>query len=71
MVELRLGGLFRLLGRIALSLAVLLDPVVYGSFGPWLVWYALGVSLAATLAATVYPAWFAVRTDPAEALRAV
>jgi len=50
---------------------VLLDPVVYGSFGPWLVWYALGVSLAATLAATVYPAWFAVRTDPAEALRTV
>lgn len=57
-------------GEVAIE-NVLLDPVVYGSFGPWLIWYALGVSLAATLAAAVYPAWFAVRTDPAEALRTV
>jgi len=57
-------------GEVAIE-NVLLDPVVYGSFGLWLVWYALGVSLAATLAAAVYPAWFAVRTDPAEALRTV
>jgi ABC-type lipoprotein release transport system permease subunit len=50
---------------------VLFEPVMYGSFGLWIVGYALAVSLAATLAATAYPAWFAVRTDPAEAIRTV
>jgi ABC-type lipoprotein release transport system permease subunit len=50
---------------------VLFDPVVYGEFGPWIVWQALGVSLAATVCASIYPAWFATRTDPAEALRVV
>jgi ABC-type lipoprotein release transport system permease subunit len=48
---------------------VLIDPVMYGSFGAWVVWYALGVSIAATLGATVYPAWRAARTDPAQAMR--
>ncbi|MFC1462862.1 ABC transporter permease [Verrucomicrobiota bacterium] len=50
---------------------VLLDPVMYGSFGLWIVWYALGISLVSTLAASIYPAWFATRTDPADALRVV
>ena len=48
---------------------VLLDPVMYGSFGTWIVWYALTVSLTATSLATIYPAWFATRTNPADALR--
>lgn len=52
-------------------LGALMDPYWYGDFGPWLIGYALGVSLAATLAAGLYPAWFALKTDPADALRAV
>jgi ABC-type lipoprotein release transport system permease subunit len=48
---------------------VLIDPVMYGSFGSWVVWYALGVSIVSTLGATAYPAWRAARTDPAQAMR--
>jgi len=50
---------------------VLLDPHMYGDFGLWVLWFALGVSLMATLVASIYPAWFATRTDPANALRMV
>ncbi len=50
---------------------VLFDPIIYGSFGTWMVWQALGVSLAATAAASIYPAWHAARTDPAGSLRTV
>jgi ABC-type lipoprotein release transport system permease subunit len=35
----------------------------------WLVPYGLTLSLFATLLASVYPAWYASRTDPAAALR--
>ena len=48
---------------------VLFDPRMYGNFGLWLLWHALAVSLAATVVAAAYPAWFVVRTAPAEALR--
>jgi len=48
---------------------VLLEPVMYGSFGTWIVWYALAVSMGATLAASIYPARFAMKTSPADALR--
>lgn len=50
---------------------VLLDPHMYGDFGIWLVWYALGVSVVATVAASIYPAWFATKVNPADALRMV
>jgi ABC-type lipoprotein release transport system permease subunit len=50
---------------------VLLDPRIYGDFGLWVLWFALGVSLLATLIASIYPAWFATRTDPTNALRMV
>lgn len=50
---------------------VLIDPYIYGDIGVWLVWHALAVSLAATMLASLYPAWFAIRTNPAEALRVV
>ena len=50
---------------------VLWDPVIKGGFGPWVVWYCLWVSLAATVVASIYPIWFATRVDPAKALRAV
>jgi ABC-type lipoprotein release transport system permease subunit len=57
-------------GELAVE-GVLFDPYVYGDFGVWIVWYALGVSVAATTIAAVYPAWFALKTDPAKALRVV
>lgn len=50
---------------------VLLDPVIYGDFGVWILWFASGISLAASVVASLYPAWFATRTDPANALRMV
>jgi ABC-type lipoprotein release transport system permease subunit len=48
---------------------ILLDPRLYGSFGPWLLAYALAISISATIVASAYPAWRATRLDPAEALR--
>lgn len=50
---------------------VMLEPYVYGDFGVWIVWYALAVSLAATITAALYPAWFALKTNPATAMRTV
>jgi len=57
-------------GEISLA-GVLMDPIIYGSFGPWIVTYAFCVSITATVVASIYPAWFAIRTKPADALRAV
>lgn len=48
---------------------VLLDPYIYGDFGWWIIAYALSVSIAATVAASLYPAWIASRVEPADALR--
>ncbi len=48
---------------------VLLDPLILGDFGPWILLYALSLSLTATLAASIYPAWIATRVAPADALR--
>jgi len=48
---------------------VLIDTVFYADIGFWLVPQALAIALLATLVATIYPAWFAARTDPASALR--
>lgn len=48
---------------------ILLDPVMYGDFGPWLVPLALALSFTATMAASLYPAWFASRVVPADATR--
>jgi len=50
---------------------VLLDPIIYGSFGVWIVWYALSVSVAATVLASLWPAWRATKVNPADALRTV
>lgn len=50
---------------------VMLDPVMKGPFGLWVVWYGLGISVFSTVFATLYPAWFAVRAAPADALRKV
>ncbi len=48
---------------------VLFEPVLYGAFGWWIVKRALFLSLVATVLAMLYPAWFAARTNPADALR--
>ena len=47
----------------------LMDPVFYAAMGWWLAPLALGVGLGATGLASLYPAWFAARTDPAAAMR--
>jgi len=49
---------------------IIFEPVIYGDFGPWVLPYVLAIALGATLIASLYPAWFTARTDPATALRA-
>ena len=46
-----------------------IDPIVYGNFGVWIVRETFSVAVGATVLASLYPAWFAARTDPAQALR--
>lgn len=58
-----------ILGQSIAMENVLFEPIFYGDFGVWIVWYALVVSLAATIAASLYPAWFAIKMNPAEAMR--
>ena len=48
---------------------ILFDPVFYGDFGLWIVPYAVVLALSAAMLSSLYPAWFAIRTDPASALR--
>jgi len=48
---------------------VLIEPVIYGDFGAWTTWYVFAVAIVVTLIASLYPAWFASRTNPADALR--
>ena len=47
----------------------LLEPVLYGDFGWWVAPYVFAVAIGATILASLYPARFAARTDPAVALR--
>ncbi|MHC4253371.1 MAG: ABC transporter permease [Planctomycetota bacterium] len=50
---------------------ILFDPVIHGDAGLWIPVFAFGVSIVATLVASIYPARFALRTNPADALRMV
>ncbi len=59
----------RLMGESWSFQGVVFEPVIYGDWGAWIVTYALAVSVGATVLASLYPAWFAARTDPAAALR--
>lgn len=54
-------------GELAIS-GVLFDPVMYSDMGPWMIPYAILVSVVSTLIAVLYPAWVAIKTDPASAL---
>ena len=48
---------------------MIIEPVIYADVGPWIVPFVAAVALGATALASLYPAWFAARTDPAAALR--
>jgi ABC-type antimicrobial peptide transport system permease subunit len=47
---------------------VLFDPVMYSDMGLWMIPHALFVALISTLIAALYPARYAVKTDPTSAL---
>ncbi len=48
---------------------LLMEPVIYADVGPWMLPFVIAVAFGATVLASLYPAWFAARTDPAVALR--
>lgn len=48
---------------------VIIEPVIYGDIGSWTFSYVLIIAIAVTVLASLYPAWFAARTNPADALR--
>jgi ABC-type lipoprotein release transport system permease subunit len=54
-------------GDLAIS-GVLFDPVFYSDMGLWMIPHALILALASTLVASIYPAWYALRTNPTSAL---
>ena len=56
-------------GKSMTALGTVVDPVIYGDFGAWFFIYAAILSYFATVVASLYPAWYAVRLDPAETLR--
>jgi len=56
-------------GKSMTALGTVVDPVLYGDFGMWFFIYAAILAYFATIAASLYPAWYAVRLDPAETLR--
>ncbi|MGH7143702.1 MAG: ABC transporter permease [Planctomycetota bacterium] len=49
---------------------ILIDPVIHAAMGWWMLPLAVGLALCATVLGSVYPAYFALSTDPANALRA-
>ena len=59
----------RYLGRGYAFQGILIDPVIFGDFGFWIVPYVCAVAIGATMVASIYPAWYAAHTDPAVALR--
>jgi ABC-type lipoprotein release transport system permease subunit len=54
-------------GEMAVS-GVLFDPVIYSDMGLWMIPFALAIALGSTIVAVLYPAWFAIRTNPTSAL---
>jgi ABC-type lipoprotein release transport system permease subunit len=61
--------LSRYLGASYTFQGVIIEPVIYGDLGAWVAWYVFAVAIGATVLASLYPAWFAAKTDPADALR--
>jgi ABC-type lipoprotein release transport system permease subunit len=54
-------------GDLVMS-GVLFDPIMYSVPGLWVLPYALVIAFVSTLIAAIYPAVFALRTDPTSAL---
>jgi ABC-type lipoprotein release transport system permease subunit len=54
-------------GDLAMS-GVLFDPIMYSVPGLWVLPYAFIIAFVSTLIAAIYPAVFALRTDPTSAL---
>ncbi len=48
---------------------ILVDPHFYGDFGWWLVPLSFLLAVSATILSSLYPAWYASKTDPAVILR--
>lgn len=48
---------------------LIVEPILYGDLGVWILPEAFLIGLSATILASLYPAWYAARTDPAVALR--
>jgi ABC-type antimicrobial peptide transport system permease subunit len=61
--------LTRLMGSGWTFGTALVEPVLFVDFGWWVAPYVLSLALGATMVASLYPASFAARTDPAVALR--
>ena len=61
--------LSRYMGTTYSFQGVIIEPVIYGDIGSWTAWYVFTVAVVVTVLASLYPAWFAARTDPADALR--
>jgi ABC-type lipoprotein release transport system permease subunit len=59
----------RYVGSNYSAFGLVIEPIIYGDLGAWVAPYVLVIALVSTLAAAVYPVWFAVRVDPAAALR--
>jgi ABC-type lipoprotein release transport system permease subunit len=57
-----------LMGEDLAISGVLFDPVFYSDMGPWMIPHALILALVSTLIAAIYPAWYALRTNPTSAL---
>lgn len=60
-----------IIGNLSIGGDILVDKMFYGDFGPWLFWVALALSLGSTMIASIYPAWYAAKSDPASSLRTV
>lgn len=67
----RLGLDFRSwMGSTYSFAGLIVEPVLYGDLGLWILPEAFFIALGAMILASLYPAWYAARTDPAVALRA-
>lgn len=48
---------------------VFIEPVIYGDAGAWTASYVLTAAMLVTVVASLYPAWCASKTNPADTLR--
>lgn len=65
----KVGIAFLKPGQSMTVVGTVVDPVFHSAFGPWFFGYAAVLCFSATILASLYPAWYAIRLDPAEALR--